>query len=55
VEDIGQLVAGLEQFERAHRMPAVVVRDSVDRLPRDLSARTKKYLKSSGYGDKRAR
>jgi len=28
---------------------------SVDQLPRDLSARTKKYLKSAGYGDKRAR
>ena len=28
---------------------------SVERLPRDLSARTKKYLKSTGYGDKRAR
>ena len=28
---------------------------SVDSLPRDLSARTKKYLKSSGYGEKRAR
>ncbi len=28
---------------------------SVDRLPRDLSGRTKKYLKSTGYGDKRAR
>jgi Arc/MetJ-type ribon-helix-helix transcriptional regulator len=28
---------------------------SVDRLPRDLSARKKKYLKSTGYGDKRAR
>ena len=28
---------------------------SVDGLPRDLSARTKKYLKSTGYGDKRAR
>ncbi|MCK6449631.1 MAG: ribbon-helix-helix domain-containing protein [Alphaproteobacteria bacterium] len=28
---------------------------SVDRLPRDLSARTKKYLKSTGYGSKRAR
>lgn len=28
---------------------------SVDRLPRDLSARTKKYLKSTGYGDKRTR
>jgi hypothetical protein len=28
---------------------------SVDGLPRDLSARTIKYLKSTGYGDKRAR
>ena len=28
---------------------------SVDRLPRDLSARTKKYLKSTGYGRKRTR
>jgi Arc/MetJ-type ribon-helix-helix transcriptional regulator len=27
----------------------------VDDLPRDLSARTKKRLKSTGYGDKRAR
>jgi Arc/MetJ-type ribon-helix-helix transcriptional regulator len=28
---------------------------SIDWLPRDLSARTKKYLKLTGYGDKRAR
>jgi Arc/MetJ-type ribon-helix-helix transcriptional regulator len=28
---------------------------SVDGLPRDLSARTKKHLKSTGYGDKRTR
>ena len=28
---------------------------SVDGLPRDLSVRTKEYLKSTGYGDKRAR
>jgi Arc/MetJ-type ribon-helix-helix transcriptional regulator len=28
---------------------------SVDGLPRDLSVRTKKYLKSTGYGEKRAR
>jgi Arc/MetJ-type ribon-helix-helix transcriptional regulator len=28
---------------------------SVDGLPRDLSTRTKKYLKSTGYGGKRAR
>jgi Arc/MetJ-type ribon-helix-helix transcriptional regulator len=28
---------------------------SVDGLPNDLSARKKKYLKSTGYGHKRAR
>jgi Arc/MetJ-type ribon-helix-helix transcriptional regulator len=28
---------------------------SVDWLPRDLSARTKKYLKSTGYGRQRTR
>jgi Arc/MetJ-type ribon-helix-helix transcriptional regulator len=28
---------------------------SVDWLPRDLSARTKKYLKSTGYGRNRTR
>jgi hypothetical protein len=28
---------------------------SIDGLPRDLSGRTKKYLKSTGYGDKRTR
>jgi Arc/MetJ-type ribon-helix-helix transcriptional regulator len=28
---------------------------SIDGLPHDLSARTKKYLKSTGYGDKRTR
>lgn len=28
---------------------------SVDGLPRDLSARTRKYLKSTGYGEKRDR
>jgi Arc/MetJ-type ribon-helix-helix transcriptional regulator len=28
---------------------------SVDGLPRDMSAGKKKYLKSTGYGDKRAR
>ena len=27
---------------------------SVDQLPSDLSARKKKYLKSSGYGSKRS-
>jgi len=28
---------------------------SIDGLPRDLSARKKKYLKSTGYGDKHNR
>ncbi len=28
---------------------------SVEGLPSDLSARTKKYLKSTGYGEKRGR
>jgi len=28
---------------------------SVDGLPRDMSTRTKKYLKSTGYGGKHAR
>jgi Arc/MetJ-type ribon-helix-helix transcriptional regulator len=28
---------------------------SVDSLPRDMSRRTKNYLKSTGYGEKRAR
>ena len=42
------------------RQPALLdaiadVIGSVDSLPRDLSARTKKYLKSTGYGDKRTR
>jgi len=47
--------------DSAHRrQPALLdaiadVIGSVDRLPRDLSVRTKKYLKSTGYGDKRAR
>jgi Arc/MetJ-type ribon-helix-helix transcriptional regulator len=45
---------------RSRRQPALLeaiadVIGSVDSLPRDLSARKKKYLKSTGYGDKRAR
>jgi Arc/MetJ-type ribon-helix-helix transcriptional regulator len=43
-----------------HRQPALLdaiadIVGSVDGLPRDLSARTKKYLKSTGYGHKRTR
>ena len=42
------------------RQPALLdaiadVVGSVDGLPRDLSGRTRKYLKSTGYGEKRAR
>ena len=42
------------------RQPALLdaiadVVGSVDWLPRDLSAQTKKYLKSTGYGRKRTR
>lgn len=45
---------------RPHQPPASVeaiadVVGSVDGLPRDLSARTKKYLKSTSYGRKRTR
>jgi Arc/MetJ-type ribon-helix-helix transcriptional regulator len=45
---------------RRRRQPALLeaiadVIGSVDSLPRDLSARTKKYLKSTGHGDKRTR
>jgi Arc/MetJ-type ribon-helix-helix transcriptional regulator len=42
------------------RQPALLdaiadVIGSVDSLPHDLSARKKKYLKSTGHGDKRTR
>jgi hypothetical protein len=45
--------------ESRHRQPALLdaiadVIGSVDLLPRDLSARTKRYLSSTGYGEKRA-
>jgi len=47
--------------ERSGRQPPALLEaiadviGSVDRLPRDLSVRSKKYLKSTGYGDKRPR
>jgi Arc/MetJ-type ribon-helix-helix transcriptional regulator len=46
--------------EKSRRQPASLdaIADlvgSIDGLPRDLSARTKKYLKSTGYGDRRTR
>jgi len=51
----------LTRAEKSGRRPPALLEaiadivGSVDRLPRDLSARSKKYLKSTGYGDKRAR
>lgn len=50
----------LTKAEGARRRPPLPdaiadVISSVDGLPRDLSARTKIYLKSTGYGAKRAR
>jgi Arc/MetJ-type ribon-helix-helix transcriptional regulator len=55
---VRERLTGTEKSGR--RAPALLeaiadVVGSVDRLPRDLSARSKKYLKSTGYGDKRAR
>jgi Arc/MetJ-type ribon-helix-helix transcriptional regulator len=55
---VRERLTGAEGSRR--RRPALLdaiadVIGSVDLLPRDLSARTKKYLKSTGYGEKRAR
>ena len=55
---VRERLTGAEGSHR--RQPALLdaiadVVGSVDLLPRDLSARTKKYLKSTGYGEKRAR
>ena len=55
---VRERLTGAEGSRR--RQPALLdaiadVIGSVDLLPRDLSARTKKFLKSTGYGEKRAR
>ncbi len=55
---VRERLTGAEGSRR--RRPALLdaiadVVGSVDGLPRDLSARTKKYLKSTGYGNKRTR
>jgi len=48
--------AGTSQRKQPALLDAIAdVVGSVDGLPRDLSARTKKYLKSTGYGRKRTR
>jgi Arc/MetJ-type ribon-helix-helix transcriptional regulator len=55
---VRERLAGAEKSGR--QPPALLeaiadVIGSVDRLPRDLSVWSKKYLKSTGYGDKRTR
>jgi Arc/MetJ-type ribon-helix-helix transcriptional regulator len=55
---VRERLTGAERSRR--RQPALLdaitaIIGSVDRLPRDLSARTKKYLNSTGYEDKRIR
>jgi len=55
---VRERLTGGEGFRR--RRPALLdaiadVVGSVDGLPRDLSTRRKKYLKSTGYGEKRTR
>jgi len=46
------------QSRQRHSSPLEAIADvigSVDGLPADLSARKKRYLKATGYGQKRAR
>jgi Arc/MetJ-type ribon-helix-helix transcriptional regulator len=48
--------AGRSREQQPAALDAIAdVVGSVDGLPRDLSARTKKYLKSTGYGRQRTR
>jgi len=48
--------AGRSREQQPAMLDAIAgVVGSVDWLPRDLSARTKKYLKSTGYGRQRTR
>jgi Arc/MetJ-type ribon-helix-helix transcriptional regulator len=49
-------VAEKSRVRRPHSLDAIAdLIGSVDGLPRDLSSRTKKYLRSTGYGIKRTR
>lgn len=50
-----QLAAGAEQRTPAPLGAIADLVGSVEGLPPDLSARKKRYLKSTGYGRKRAR
>ncbi len=55
---VRERLTGTERSRRKQPASLDAIADligSVDRLPRDLSARKKKYLKSTGYGDKRTR
>jgi Arc/MetJ-type ribon-helix-helix transcriptional regulator len=45
----------LERRQAAPRQAIADLVGSVDGLPPDLSARKKRYLKATGYGQKRAR
>ena len=55
---VRERLAGSERTRRPQPASLDAIADlvgSIDSLPRDLSARTKKYLRSTGYGDKRTR
>jgi Arc/MetJ-type ribon-helix-helix transcriptional regulator len=53
---IRERLAGTEKSRQSASLDAIAdLVGSIDGLPPDLSARTKKYLKSTGYGDKRTR
>jgi Arc/MetJ-type ribon-helix-helix transcriptional regulator len=51
-----RLTAEKQRHAKPGQLDAIAdIIGSIDRLPRDLSAQTKKYLKSGGYGGLRAR
>jgi hypothetical protein len=53
---VRQRLSQVEEPGRPASLDAIAdIIGSVDGLPRDLSARTKSYLKSTGYGHKRTR
>ena len=55
---VRERLTGAERSRRRQPASLDAIADlvgSIDGLPRDLSARKKKYLKSTGYGDKRTR
>lgn len=53
---VRERLTGAGEARRPALLDAIAdVVGSVDGLPRDLSGRTRKYLKSTGYGEKRTR